>query len=610
MRARTATLLAPAVLAASLLSVAGAQAAPAAPEAPVRALPAATAPYQLGFDRDSAPNASNRSVIVADASGQNQQIVVGSDQADPTDNYDPAFSADGTQLAYVRESSPGTDNAEWFIVVAQFDGSNPRQLASTRSTSKLDRPSWSPDGSMIAYVQEGDGTSVRIARISDGADLGTLSAQDWYDFGDPAWSPSDPTTIVATAQSQWNPQLVRVTIAILNGTVSTLAVTALDNPVDPVKGAGSTACPAQVAETQRALISYDMYDTSPAFTPDGGRVAFAAFQGRSLCEVNVDGTGGHRVAVAGNMPPPMTNPPSDAIESIGRLAWAPDGTFLAVGLEYNEPVIQDVPASTALSPAAASLYLASEIVALTFALDRLSATGEGYVADAEAPAFDIASGPITLTVTATPTPGYVGGHTIDVTYTLNNQTRVTITGPTLVAALPAQLPLAAAVAPPCTPASCQLGDVGPRSTVSVTFPLTPKQAVSALASGQVSFTDASGKPTLLTGQAPVVVKQPVATYTPTIGPPGIVTVVTGASFPPGAKVRFTWSFGITAPTTVTVRPDGTFVKQMLVLPHDALGPRSLVLHGFTGPAFGDVTPAPQFMVVPGSPEPPRFFGRG
>lgn len=463
---------------------------------------------------------------------------------------------------------------------------------------------------MIAFQQDNDGAYIYLVRVADGVSLSNLAFANWNDFGDPAWSPSDPTTIVATAQSQWDPQLVRVTIAILNGVVSTLAVTALDNPVDVAKGSGSTACPAPDAD-QRIFVGYQMYDSSPAFTPDGGRIAFAGYQGRSLCEVNVDGTGGHRVAVSGNMPPPMTGPPSDAVESIGTMAWAPDGSFLAVGLAYNEPTLEDVPASTALSPAAASLYLASEIVALTFSQDRLTAVGEGYVADAEAPAFDILSGPVTLTVTATPRPGYVGGHTVDVTYTLNNQSRLPIAGPTLVAALPPQLPLAAAVAPPCTPASCQLGDVGSRSTVSVTFPLTPKQAVSALASGQVSFTDpSSGNPVLLTGQAPIVVKQPVATYTPTIGPPGIVTVVTGSSFPPGAKVRFAWSFGITAPTTVTVRPDGTFVTQMLVLPHDALGPRALVLHGFTGPAFGDVTLNPQFMVVPGSPEPPRFFGRG
>lgn len=174
MRVRTAALLAPAVLAASLVAVGGAQAA-----TPGRALlPASTAPFRLGFDRDSQPDAFHRTIFSTDASGQDeQQVTSGSpDPAKPVDDGDPAYSADGTRIAYAEDPDPdNTDAHNGYIAVANADGTGTRTLDGTVSQDSHYGPTWSPDASMIAYGVENDGSATEVVRVSDGVYLGNLS---------------------------------------------------------------------------------------------------------------------------------------------------------------------------------------------------------------------------------------------------------------------------------------------------------------------------------------------------------------------------------------------------------------------------------------------------
>jgi Tol biopolymer transport system component len=92
---------------------------------------------------------------------------------------------------------------------------------------------------------------------------------------------------------------------------------------------------------------------------------------------------------------------------------------------------------------------------------------------------------------------------------------------------------------------------------------------------------------------------------PPIGPSGIVAIATGTGFPANAPVVLTWSVGITATALAPVFTDstGAFTAQVLVVPGDQEGPRTLravvTLSGV--PATPATAP---FLVVAGTAAPP------
>lgn len=92
---------------------------------------------------------------------------------------------------------------------------------------------------------------------------------------------------------------------------------------------------------------------------------------------------------------------------------------------------------------------------------------------------------------------------------------------------------------------------------------------------------------------------------PRIGPPGFVTIAKGAGFPPGARVRLSWSEGITPPLgDVVADANGSFRVQVLVFHNDVTGPRDLVAEPVSATAFPAVSTP--MLVTPGSTVPPAF----
>ena len=64
--------------------------------------------------------------------------------------HSPAFSPDGTRLAFVRETGGNAD-----IYVANADGSAARRL--THAAGSDYNPAWSPDGTQIAFASKRSG---------------------------------------------------------------------------------------------------------------------------------------------------------------------------------------------------------------------------------------------------------------------------------------------------------------------------------------------------------------------------------------------------------------------------------------------------------------------
>jgi dipeptidyl aminopeptidase/acylaminoacyl peptidase len=108
----------------------------------------------------------------------------------------------------------------------------------------------------------------------------------------------------------------------------------------------------------------------------------------------------------------------------------------------------------------------------------------------------------------------------------------------------------------------------------------------------VSMTGAGAVPT-------IAVKPPLA-------PPGAVSQVSGTAFPPGRQVVVTLD-RMPGQVTATVAADGTFTVPLVIFPHTEPGQRQVhaTVQGVPGPLVASAN----YLVVPGSLQPPDFAGR-
>ncbi|MEU6811838.1 hypothetical protein ABZ920_23240 [Streptomyces sp. NPDC046831] len=220
---------------------------------------------------------------------------------------------------------------------------------------------------------------------------------------------------------------------------------------------------------------------------------------------------------------------------------------------------------------------------------------------AEPPAPDAGPG---VKVTAQPDPGYVGGRVV-VTYTVRNGRNALATGLRLRIGLPKGIPDNGP--PPGCDASwvCALADLEPGASTVVRVVLSPKKAMTGRVTGRLTTTGTDADLSDNTARKRLRILQPRIVAVPDIGKPGFVTSVRGKDFPPGVPVRFTWKPGITASAAPTVpRPDGTFIGQLLILAKDQTGPRVIIAKG---PGFSPVKT--DFLVVSGTVQPPDTVTR-
>ncbi|MEV4050667.1 translocation protein TolB [Amycolatopsis sp. NPDC049688] len=136
----------------------------------------------------------------ADATGGDRRDLTNRPDADESD---PAFSGDGSLLAYTQTGTGESPDNE--IIVANADGGAPRSLTGPVDGPKGEQhPAWSPDGTMIAFTHsairnESRVDSVRIARVADGRLLGEIPMPPYLRARDsqPVWS-ADGTKITLT----------------------------------------------------------------------------------------------------------------------------------------------------------------------------------------------------------------------------------------------------------------------------------------------------------------------------------------------------------------------------------------------------------------------------
>lgn len=257
----TVTSLVPFILAASI-PVLARQAGSQSATSSVLYLPVLDHAYPLPRILFYANWTGNKDVFVMDASGSNLKNLT----EHPADDSHPTWSPDGSKIAFASDRIPagvrsGTNRpvgvTAYNVFLMNPDGSGVTQL--TFSGCGNSQPDWSPDGSKLAYVSCDTGTNQVYVINVDGSGSTNLSKNRAFD-SDPAWSP-DGSRIAYVSYRNDNAD-----IYLMNA-----------------DGSNQT----------RLTMTDGVSEWSPDWSPDGQRLIYDSFRsGNSdLFIINADGSG-------------------------------------------------------------------------------------------------------------------------------------------------------------------------------------------------------------------------------------------------------------------------------------------------------------------------------
>jgi dipeptidyl aminopeptidase/acylaminoacyl peptidase len=161
--------------------------------------------------------------------------------SDPAADFDPTWSPDGTRIAYRHQ--PGDDSTT-DIDVINVDGSAVRDVTRNGGVSDWG-PSWSPDGRRIAWNSDRGrpGTFRGYLMNPDGSDVRPLGADVWVEY--PAWSP-DGAKLAFMGQTPEGTENYEVYVVREDGTgydVSRILLARTAGRPGPPTGGGSSFPP-------------------------------------------------------------------------------------------------------------------------------------------------------------------------------------------------------------------------------------------------------------------------------------------------------------------------------------------------------------------------------
>ena len=225
---------------------------------------------------------------ISDADGMNAQTALAS--REPI--ISPSWSPDGTKLAYV------SFEAKKPIVYVHSLASGQRQVVANFKGSNS-APAWSPDGRRLAIVLTKDGGSQMYTANADGSGVTRLAQSSGIDT-EPVFSP-DGGHIYFTSDRGGSPQIYR--IASGGGNAERVTFEGSYNVTPRISPDGKTLAyvarnsgrfqltTMDLATKQTQVLTDSSKDESPSFAPNGRMILYASESGGRgvLAAVSSDG---------------------------------------------------------------------------------------------------------------------------------------------------------------------------------------------------------------------------------------------------------------------------------------------------------------------------------
>ncbi|WP_097871670.1 DUF11 domain-containing protein [Streptomyces sp. rh34] len=598
---------------------------------------------KLAFTRTSPGGVGDKggrsSILIADvATGAILDEIRSPEGQQTGDDAQPTWSSDGVNLAFTRSqviNGNGGNKHIWVVPVANLD--RQRDLSATICPGDCevidDSPAFSPDGTKVAFNRKdgggrvnqqagvlikplrGGGCRVVLPSVQkdnpDGCDLPVpdTSVTGPHQPRDVAWSP-DGSKLLFTSRRELpaNSMEQLSVLDIASGDVAPLDNThngrqkepAFQQSVDLSLTAPPTGDPVEVGASTEVAITVTNRGPSPS---PGTLLTVDAPPGVRLEELTTDaGTcaAGTPQCDLGIVPPgarvTITARLTGVTTGDQRVNWSVTGAVLDPNPTDNATgttvPVEDVPPPT---PTPTPTTPSPTPTTPTPAPPPTTTPPPPPAPAPPPPAPEAGPG---VTVRAQPSPGYVGGKVV-VTYTVRNGRNALATGLRLKLGLPGNIP-AGPLPAGCTGGACTLPDLAPGASTVISVVLSPDKALRTTITASLTTTGTDANLRDNVSRIPLRILQPRIIAVPAVGKPGFVTSVRGKDFPPGAPVTLSWKPGITAAAAPT-RPlgDGTFIAQLLILAKDRTGPRTITAKG---PGFSPVKT--DFLVVLGTITPP------
>jgi Tol biopolymer transport system component len=238
--------------------------------------PGRNGPVAFGF--------SGGSIVTENVDGTGRRTVVPLSTGVAVGATEPAWSADGTKLAYSSKIG-GTGG----IFIVNADGSGVRRVTSDTADGE---PTWSPDGTKLAFVHVSSGRRRLVTTNLDGSGLTVVTPTLERDVDDPEWSP--------------------------DGTRLTFSDFA-DVYVVNANGSNLVNLTADAAQPSRA--------DNPTWSPDSSKIGYT--YNISSLKV-VASTGGAATTLGSNL------------GEVWEISWAPDGTRIAFIADVSGPLQEEL----------------------------------------------------------------------------------------------------------------------------------------------------------------------------------------------------------------------------------------------------------------------------